>query len=110
MNKDSTHFMIYEALRTGAEYAITGRELAILYNCDLREITAAIERERRAGKAICANSGGADAGYFLAGSKKEMQNYCDRLQRRETEIYKTRMAMLAALELMPDTVEETAGA
>ena len=39
--------MIYELLAEGRENARTGRQLADICGCDIRAITAQIERERR---------------------------------------------------------------
>ena len=47
--------MIADYLLTGKENARTGSDLAKLCGCDPREITAQIEKERRAGKPICAS-------------------------------------------------------
>ena len=41
--------MIAEILNTGKENAITGKSLAMFFQCDLRTIKEQIERERREG-------------------------------------------------------------
>ena len=97
--------MIHEFLKTGAENATTGRELATLLNCDIRDITAAIERERRAGYPICASSGGDNPGYYLAADKEELQRYCNMMHRRAAELYKTRQALLKVLKQLPEKME-----
>lgn len=38
--------MIYELLPHGKANTLTGRELAAILNCDIRNVTEAIERER----------------------------------------------------------------
>lgn len=101
--------MIYELLAEGAENAKTGRELAAMLNCDIRNITETIERERRQGKPICANMRGENAGYYLAASPEELEAYCGKLHHRAAELYKTRRALLNILKQLPGvTVCETA--
>lgn len=88
--------MITELLSEGAASARTGKELAILLSCDIRDITAAVERERRQGQPICAASG-ENPGYYLAANAEELENYCSRLHHRAAELYKTRRALLNVL-------------
>lgn len=92
--------MIHELLSAGAENARTGREICGLLDISPRELTAAIERERRAGKPICAATG-SNPGYFLAANKEEMERYCNSLFHRAGEIHKTRKACLQAMESLP---------
>jgi len=89
--------MVYELLETGAENAITGKYLCELLEIPARELTAAIERERRDGHPICANSG-KNPGYFLAATADEMKRYCNSLLHRAGEIHKTRRACMQAIE------------
>lgn len=89
--------MIHELLATGKENARTGKALAILLNCDVRDITQQIEKERREGQPICASSGD-PAGYYLAEDEDELQNYCDRLKGRAIELFKTRQALVKTLQ------------
>lgn len=89
--------MIAELLSTGAENARTGKELASVMGCDIRDITAAIERERREGQPICAATG-EHPGYYLASDAAELENYCGRLHHRAAELYKTRAALLNVLK------------
>ena len=96
--------MIYEVLLTGAENARTGRELCETLNITPRELTAAIERERRAGQPICAATGN-HPGYYLAANQEEMQRYCRSLWRRAGEIFKTRRACIATIENLPPQEE-----
>lgn len=86
--------MVTEYLLTGAENAKTGRELARLLHCDIRDITKSIERERRAGAPIVSSYGGEHPGYYLAESAEELQTYCRCLHQRAGEIFKTRRALL----------------
>ncbi len=92
--------MVYEMLSEGAENARTGRELCKILNFTPRELTQAIERERRAGKPICAATG-RKPGYFLAANQEEMQRYCRSLLRRAGEIHKTRQACLDSMTDLP---------
>lgn len=94
--------MICELLAEGKENARTGRELADFYHCGIREITANIERERRAGHPICATSG-EKAGYYLAANEKELEEYCDQLKSRAIELFKTRQALIATLRKIRDS-------
>lgn len=92
--------MIFEILTTGAENAKTGKDICSLLNITARDLTAAIERERRAGKPICASTG-SNPGYFLAANQREMQHYCNSLMHRAGEIHKTRNACIKSMEDLP---------
>lgn len=92
--------MIHEYLLEGAWNAMTSRELCAMLDLTPRELTIAIERERRAGHPICAASG-KQPGYYLASTKKEMQDYCGRLRHRAGEIFATRRACLATIDSLP---------
>ncbi len=92
--------MIFEILAEGAENARTGKEICKLLGITARDLTAAIERERRQGQPICANTG-SNPGYFLAANRDEMQRYCNSLRHRAGEIYKTRKACIQTIEGLP---------
>lgn len=92
--------MICDYLSEGAENARTGRELCDMLKITPRELTIAIERERRQGKPICAATG-RTPGYFLAANQNEMQAYCRSLWRRAGEIHKTRRACMDTMESLP---------
>lgn len=94
--------MIHELLRTGAENAITGKELAAILNCNIRDITTKIEAERREGQPICASAAGVNGGYYLAANDEELQEYCNRIQHRAAELFKTRRALLNVLKQAAD--------
>ena len=94
--------MIHELLHTGAENPTTGKELAELLSCDIRDVVGQIERERRQGHPICANNNGRNAGYFMAADRDELDTYCRRLHKRAGELHKTRRFLLKALEQMPE--------
>ena len=83
--------MITEILSTGRANAISGRDLAFYFGCNIRDITKAVERERRQGSPICATSGNVQ-GYYL-GSTDEVRDYCRRLEHREKELSITRQAL-----------------
>lgn len=89
--------MIHEILSTGKENAITGRQICAYLNIKARELTQAIEAERRAGKPICASTG-ENPGYYLAANREEMQDYCQSLKHRGIEIFKTRQACLKTID------------
>ncbi len=101
--------MIYELLAHGRENARTGRELATLCDCDIRQITAHIERERRAGYPICAAMG-ENPGYFLPADEKELEEYCELLKGRAIELFKTRQALIQALKQIRDAPQDPAQA
>lgn len=92
--------MIFEILTEGAENARTGKEICKLLNITARDLTLAIERERRAGKPICAATG-SNPGYFLAANQEEMQRYCNSLMHRAGEIHKTRRACIKTMAKLP---------
>lgn len=93
--------MIFEFLSEGAENARPGKEICKMLNISARDLTAAIERERRAGKPICASTDPKNPGYFLAANQAEMQRYCNSLFHRAGEIHATRKACLATMEDLP---------
>ena len=92
--------MIYEYLPIGSKNAIPSRELCRMLNIDKRTLAAAVERERRQGKPICANYGG-NPGYYLAANKEEMENYCKALFHRAGELHKTRKACMKSIPKLP---------
>lgn len=96
--------MVHELLAEGRENARTGRELAEYYDCDIRIITAQVERERRDGQPICATSG-ENPGYYLPADADELEHYCKRLQNRERELAKTRRALVKVLRQIQTTQE-----
>lgn len=96
--------MIHEILPAGRENALTGRALANIFDCDIRAITAQIERERRDGHPICAATG-ENPGYFLPADNEELQEYCDLLKGRGIEIFKTRQALIRVLRQRQEALE-----
>lgn len=93
--------MIYELLSAGRENARTARDLAKQTGIDRRGISHLVERERRAGKPICATCDGNTPGYYIAADRDEMQEYCDSLRHREKEIAKTRRACAKTIDSLP---------
>lgn len=93
--------MIHEMLAEGRENAITGRALADALQCDIRSVTIQIEQERRQGHPICAATGNAP-GYYLARDADELQCYCDIIEGRATELFKTRQALIKVLRQYAD--------
>lgn len=94
--------MIFELLNVGEENARTAKELAKFLNTDQRIISVWVERERRAGKPICACCDGSKRGYYIPATRADMERYCKRLQHRAGEIFKTRAACLATLDSLPE--------
>lgn len=93
--------MIFELLDTGEQNARTARELAMLTGTNRRSISILVERERRAGKPICATSDSKTPGYYIPATREDMERYCSRLQHRAGEIFKTRAACLTTLDSLP---------
>ena len=93
--------MIHELLTEGRENARTGRELARVLNCDIREVTIQVERERRKGRPICAATG-ENPGYYLAANDEELEVYCNQLKSRAVELFKTRQALIKTLQQIRD--------
>lgn len=96
--------MIHELLDYGRENARTGRELAEVLQCDIRQITGQIEKERREGRPICAAMG-ENPGYYLAADDAELSDYCDRLKGRAVELFKTRQALIKILQGIRDSAQ-----
>lgn len=101
--------MISEILFEGIEKAQSGRSICRLLNISPRDLTQAIEDERRQGRPICATSNGTRPGYYLAATQEEMQNYCRRLNHRAGEIHKTRRACMKTIPNLPPSASSTAG-
>lgn len=93
--------MIADHLTKGKANARTGKDLANILGCDVREISARIERERRQGQPIIASCDPERPGYYLAETAEELQQYCNRLHHRAGEIHKTRRALLEAANGLP---------
>ena len=93
--------MIFELLDTGEQNARTARELAKALNTDRRSISILVERERRAGKPICATCDSKTPGYYVPATREDMEHYCRRLQHRAGEIFKTRAACIETLDSLP---------
>lgn len=94
--------MVHELLTVGRENAIPCRDLARILAKTPREITAAIQKERREGAPICATARGKRKGYFLAANRAEMQDFCGQLLHRAGEIHKTRRALMRTLDRLPE--------
>ena len=92
---------VSELLFEGAENAITGKIICKNLGISQRDLTAAVEQERRQGKPICASTG-KPPGYFLAATKEEMQRYCRSLKHRAQEINKTMRACSKTMEELPE--------
>lgn len=95
--------IVSDFLLTGKENSTTAAELALMLNVNKRDITQAIENERRRGKPICATHSG---GYYMAADKAEMKEYCDGLQRHISEICKTKNACRKTIDKLPEPETE----
>ncbi len=92
--------MITDFLLIGRANAQTARELADLLSCNVREITAGIERERKRGAPIVASCDHRQPGYYLAEDPEEIELYCNQLRRRAAEINKTGAALFSTAQRM----------
>jgi hypothetical protein len=90
---------IHEYLATGRENARSSKYLMDLLHLRRRDITRAIERERREGWPICA-AVSHPRGYFLAANQDELGTYCRRLAHRCGEVEQT-LASLQAIDKVP---------
>ncbi|MCD8120814.1 MAG: hypothetical protein LUE65_01045 [Clostridiales bacterium] len=93
--------MIHELLMEGRENARTGRELCKVLGIKQRDLTLAVERERKDGKPICASTSSPAMGYYLAESRAEMERYCRSLSHRRDELGKTLLACNKMLADLP---------
>ncbi len=102
-------------LPTGKGNALPGREIARLLGFrSAREVSAAVERERRLGLPICASCDAAAPGYYMASGPDELSEYLGSLRRRLRAVGRTATALeesLAAWEgkghfKLPDGGEE----
>lgn len=89
--------MVADILGTGKQNAVNGATLADRLGCSLRELNAAIERERRAGVPICASQC-RPMGYYLAADEYELAEYCQQVKSRAVNLFKTRQALINVLK------------
>ena len=81
-------------LPEGKRNALPGREIARLLGFrSTREVSAAVERERRLGLPICASCDGNSPGYFLASGPDELAEYLSSLRRRLRAVGRTETAL-----------------
>lgn len=95
---------VSDFLLTGAENALDSRTLAAMMGIDRRTVTQRIEHERRAGAPICAAVDGVNRGYYLAADADELARYVRALDRRISEVKKTRDACELTLRGMKKAV------
>jgi hypothetical protein len=86
---NGTKILVYDYLYKGREHARTAIELAIELDCEPRDISRAIERERRDGYPIAADCSNGAKGYYIPIDKHEMLAYCNRLANRVRTIKST---------------------
>ena len=103
--------MVNELLQAGIENAINSTVLCKRLQVDRRTLVAIVARERQEGFPICASTGGEKhkSGYYLAGTRKELKNYCDSLRRRAGEIFRAYRELMKAMEGLPEDPEEENG-
>lgn len=89
--------MVSNFLLEGKQNAQTAKYLCQQMNITPRELTRAIEAERRAGTPICATCG-QNPGYYIAANKQEMEDYCKKLKNRAIQIFITRKACQQTIE------------
>ena len=93
--------MIYEMLSEGKQNARSAQELSQILGIDRRGVSILVERERRAGKPICATTVSRMPGYFIPATREDMERYCQQLKHRAGEIFKTRAACMKTLGGLP---------
>lgn len=98
--------MIFEVLNIGMENAISSKELARILSVAPRIIAAVVERERRAGKPICATCNSKAPGYFIPANREEMEQYCHKLRHRAGEIFATRSACIKMLDSLQSSTQQ----
>ena len=95
-----TQELVYDYLYKGRENAITAIELSKILDCDPRDISRAVERERCKGYPIAATCTGGTMGYYIPINKADMLDYCRRLENRVRHISNTlRVCKKAATKL-----------
>lgn len=99
--------LISDFLLTGEQNAQTAKEICnharrIGWKLTERQLSKAIEMERRRGVPICASCDLKSPGYYLAADKGEMQRYCDSLRHRAGEIHATRRACMKTITNLPE--------
>lgn len=94
--------MVHELLMEGKENATTGRKLCQILGIKQRDLTLAVERERKDGQPICASTSFPCYGYYLAADSREMAQYCRSLEHRRDEITKTLAACNGMLADLPE--------
>lgn len=99
--------MIFEILAAGPGNAISATHLARILGTSRRDISRQVERERRAGRPICATCNSGNPGYFLPEAPEEMEHYINRLRHREAEIARTREALTAQMQARAARMGET---
>lgn len=81
-------------LPEGKRNARPGREIASLLGLrSVRELTQAVERERRCGVPVCASNDSATPGYFMPESPEELAEYLSSLRRRLRAVGRTETAL-----------------
>lgn len=88
---------IHDLLKTGADDPTTGRELCDMTGMQRRDISAAVEAERRDGFPICASTDTSRPGYYMAADAGELARYIRSLKHRIAELTETCEALEGAI-------------
>lgn len=88
---------IVSLLRRGKENAISTKELMRLSGCQsARALQEVIAAERCAGAIICSGSG---SGYWLPKNRKEIEDFCETMEKRAKNIFNAAKSARKALQL-----------
>lgn len=88
---------IASLLRVGKENAISTAELVRLSGCvSARDLQNRIAEERNAGAIICSGSG---KGYWLPKNRKEVEEFCNTMEKRARNIFNASRSARKALEI-----------
>ena len=88
---------IASLLRKGKENAISTKDLVYLSGCkSARHLQEKIAEERVAGAIICSGSG---KGYWLPANRKEIEEFCQTMEKRAKNIFNATRSARRALDL-----------
>lgn len=95
--------MIYEYLGIGQANAVTASKLAEALGMSVRQVQAAVRRERLEGRHICATKS-YPPGLFIASNPMELERYRNSLDSELRNLRKTREAVADMLDAMTGQV------
>ena len=90
IDQSTRQLKVADYLGNSLQTAITGRKLGEAMGIDTRTVQALIERERRSGALIIADS---RRGYWLTTDPDEARDFAQRMKRRAKEIIQTARAI-----------------